>query len=284
MMWLLLRKRVEQEIDIIPAKKIIREHITYSKLCPNCHQVNQSSFPEGLYKPIQYGKAIKAKSVYYNERQLIPYARVKEFMKDEYGLNISTGTLVNFKKECYEKASFPASKIKQKIIGSKVCGFDETGIKINGKLNWIHTASTSTLTHFEVHPRRGMKGIESSGIFQNFSGRAIHDHWKWYFNNTNCEHGLCNAHHLRELTFAEERYNQTWSVGNMKAHLTNINDQIQVLKESGMTRFDKKTLKGHSSKYSQILRDGIRELPTLLNNEQQSRRKIPKNIQAENLP
>jgi transposase len=271
-----------QEIDIIPAKKIIREHITYSKLCPNCHHVNLASFPAGLDKSIQYGKTIKAKSIYYNERQLIPYARVKELMKDEYGLNISTGTLVNFKKECHEKASFPVSKIKQRIIGSKVCGFDETGVKINGKLNWMHTASNSTLTYFEVHPRRGMKGIESARIFQNFSGKAIHDHWKWYFNNKNCEHGLCNAHHLRELTFAEERYDQTWSV-NMKAHLTNINDQIQVLKESGMTKFDKKTLKAYSSKYSKILRDGIKGLPTLSNNEKQSCRKNPKKHKIENL-
>ena len=115
-----------QEIDIVPSKKVVREHLSYSKACPSCHCINQAKFPEGINKSVQYGKNIKAKSVYYHERQLIPYARVKELMKDEYDLDISTGTLVNFNQECYQQTSVPSSLIKMKMISSKVCSFDET--------------------------------------------------------------------------------------------------------------------------------------------------------------
>jgi len=43
------------------------------------------------------------------------------------------------------------------------------------------------------------------GILPAFAGKAIHDGWKSY-DDCNCEHFLCNAHHLRELQFMLERY------------------------------------------------------------------------------
>ena len=43
-----------------------------------------------------------------------------------------------------------------------------------------------------------------------FRGRALHDFWKPYFAYS-CLHGLCNAHHLRELIFVHEQHQQDWA-------------------------------------------------------------------------
>lgn len=48
------------------------------------------------------------------------------------------------------------------------------------------------------------------GILPEFKGVAIHDHWKPYLGY-DCEHALCNAHHLRELERAWEQDGQRWA-------------------------------------------------------------------------
>jgi len=39
----------------------------------------------------------------------------------------------------------------------------------------------------------------------------VHDHWQPYFAFDNCQHALCNAHHLRELQFVIDQYEQPWA-------------------------------------------------------------------------
>jgi len=51
----------------------------------------------------------------------------------------------------------------------------------------------------------GSEAFDDIGILPDFTGRAVHDFWKPYFGYT-CTHGLCNAHHLRELVFVHEQH------------------------------------------------------------------------------
>ncbi|PWU10542.1 MAG: hypothetical protein C5B47_01985 [Verrucomicrobia bacterium] len=58
-----------------------------------------------------------------------------------------------------------------------------------------------------------------------FKGILIHDGWSPY-RTLNCQHGLCNAHHLRELTYLYEEFKQDWA-GEMIELLVYANNQVK---------------------------------------------------------
>ncbi len=73
---------------------------------------------------------------------------------------------------------------------------------------WVHdgsVASTSRLTHYAVHPKRGTEATTAIGILPTYQGVSVHDGWKPYRAQTSCRQALCNIHHLRELTFLRDR-------------------------------------------------------------------------------
>ncbi|MBA6291381.1 transposase [Colwellia sp. MB3u-70] len=46
--------------------------------------------------------------------------------------------------------------------------------------------------------------MDQSSILPYFTGVLCHDHWKPYYQYTQYQHALCNAHHIRELERAWE--------------------------------------------------------------------------------
>jgi len=206
-----------QEFDMPELKITVTEHQAEIKTCPGCGHVNTAAFPERVAQPVQYGPRIQAHSVYLSQYQLLPYERIQEYFRDVFQCPVSPGTLVQFNQRCFESLEPVDAAIKQGVRKAEVVHFDETGLRIGGERKWLHLASTPTLTYYAPHPKRGQEAMEDIGILPRFHGRAIHDHWSPYFAY-DCAHGLCNAHHLRELTYIEERFNQPWAQ-DMKALL-----------------------------------------------------------------
>ena len=96
------------------------------------------------------------------------------------------------------------------LAAAPVAHFDESGVRVQGKLQGAHLASTATRTAYTIHPNRGEKAMNAAGILPAFSGVAIHDRWGSY-GTLLCEHGRCNVHHLRERQAVLDLDGQPWA-------------------------------------------------------------------------
>ena len=255
--------------DLPPLRLIVTEHQAETKTCA-CGHLNKAAFPDGVNAPVQYGEGIKAAAVYLKNYQFLPYDRTCELLNDVFGCRMSEGTLCNIIAQSHTLAADPVKKIKTLIEQAAVAHFDETGSRVDGKLWWLHSASTVQATYYDIHRKRGSEAIDHIGILPDFLGRAIHDFWKPYFGY-DCLHGLCNAHHLRELIFAHEQHQQNWA-DHMIDCLLDIKEAVDHAKES-TDHLAAEQIQAFETRYQQILDEGYAQnpLPRLPRNAKKKR-------------
>jgi transposase len=192
-----------QVFDITEPKLEVTEHQSEVKVC-QCGCQNKGVFPENVKAPVQYGDKIKVVCTYFRNYQMIPEDRLQEVLKDLFNVTIASATLVKFDEELSKKISPQQEQILADLKVARLKHLDETGIRINGKLQWLHVIGDETRTHYRTSPKRG-------NLLEGLRGIIVHDHWKPYFTLKRVTHALCNAHHLRELRALEEIEAEPWA-------------------------------------------------------------------------
>ena len=243
-----------QVFDVPLAPVEVTEHQVGTKTCPRCGSAARGTFPAWVTQPVQYGPRLLALLVYLVVFQMLPWKRTRELIADLFGVWVGGGTLATAVERCFTGLAATAARIQAALREAPCVGFDETGVRIDGKLHWWHTASTPTLTHYHVHAKRGQAGIEAGGILPEFRGQAVHDAWSPYFGYA-CAHALCNAHHLRELAYLVEREAQAWAA-ELIALLGAAHAQVKAARAAGATALDAATQETLRAEYRRIVAAG----------------------------
>jgi transposase len=253
------RQEKRQVFDIPPVRVEVTEHQAEVKVCPRCGGQAKGQFPMDVRQPVQYGPRLQAQASYLNTYQLLPWARTCELLGDFYGHRPAEAIVLTSNATVVNRIASSVDEIKQHLIAAAVAHFDESGLRVEGQLHWLHVASTDHLTHYNVHRKRGQDGMKAAGVLPEFKGRAVHDHWQSYFTFKECQHALCNAHHLRELQFVVDQYGQAWAQEMMQL-LLDIKAEVDAALPEQMS-LSPERLAHFEQRYDELIAQGLATNP-----------------------
>jgi transposase len=257
-----VERRQVQELPLVRLQ--ITEHQILHVRCPACGTTTEAQAPAGASAPQQYGPRLRAVAAYLVQQQFVPYARVREFFADVFGAALSVGTLVNLVRLGADRLQSVEDEIKAALRQVPVLHHDETGLRVAGpdgaRLEWTHVTCSKELTHYARHAARGAAALEAIDILPGYAGVSMHDGWTSYRHYRTCRHALCNAHHLRELTFVEEELHQPWA-GQLKRLLREMRTTVEQARSAGATPLERAVRDDFIARYEALLGQGLAHNP-----------------------
>ena len=243
-----------QVVDLPPLALVVTEHQAATVGCPHCQQPTTAAFPPPVRQPVQYGPRLVALGVYLRHYQLLPYQRIAETLTDLFGRGPTAGTLHTASVSCATALAPVETAIATALRTAAVAHADETSCEVAGRQHWVHVLSTARWTHYGRHAKRGHAATDEIGILPAFGGRLIHDGWASY-RHYDCRHGLCNAHHLRELTALAEQAGQGWAT-RLHALLVEIKRHVDQRRAAGQTASPPAERDQFVTRYRAVLAEG----------------------------
>jgi transposase len=250
-----------QVFDLPEIKLEVTEHQAEVKTCPLCGQVNRAAFPEDVTQPTQYGPRVRAQMVYFHSYHFIPLERTAEILSELYQQPVSDGTVAAAAVELAGQVEGVNEQVRVYLVETETpVHFDETGARVNGKLGWLHSASTEKVTYYAIHSKRGSEAMDAIHILPERQGWSIHDAWRPYFKYPAAKHGLCNAHLVRELVFLIEHHAQAWAKDFLSL-LSNMKEKVDTAKSLGQATLSALQVAVFEQVYDRIVKRGERANP-----------------------
>jgi transposase len=193
-----------QVFDLPEITVRVIEHQAIARQC-GCGTVTCGAAPDGVDAPVSYGPRIAAVVVYLYVGQFLSKKRTAQALSELFGTPVSAGTVASITHRAGAGLDGFGEWVRERITAAEVVHFDETGLRVAGKLRWVHSASTGKYALIWVHDKRGRGAMDAAGVLPAFTGIAVHDAWAPYDCYPAATHALCNAHLLRELVAVIEQ-------------------------------------------------------------------------------
>jgi len=187
-----------QVFDLPEIEVGVTEYQLIKRRC-GCGTVTCGQAPAGVSAPVQYGPRVTAIVLYLYVGQFLSKNRAAQALSELFGTPLSQATVSAMTRRAAGGLGEFTERVADAIAAAPVAGFDETGLRVAGTLQWVHCARTGKYTLITCHPKRGVEAMKAAGVLPRFRGVAVHDAWAPYDTYTAAAHQLCCAHVLREL-------------------------------------------------------------------------------------
>ena len=248
-----------QVFDLPPPPPLeVTEHQAQACRCAVCGSVTRATFPEGVNAPVQYGERIAATAVYLQTAHFLPEERLAEVLQDLFRVAVCSATLAGMTRKAAQGWREFTERVRDLLVSAAGAKhLDETGFRIGGRTQWLHVLSTPWLTFYRTSAQRG-------SLLAGLRGILVHDHWASYFKVEGVLHGLCNAHHLRELEALAKLDGEAWA-GRMQQLLRRANRAVGSARERGRA-LPRSLLERIERRYDQLVQEALAQheaLPAL---------------------
>ena len=180
-------------------------------------------------------------------------------------IKLSSGTVANLTARKAQEFREAHTHLYDKLSSEQVAvkHLDETGIRVAGRLGWLHILCSRLLSHLRLGASRG-------DIPRDLDGTVMHDCLPVYFTLENVRHGVCNQHLLRESTAVHEIDGELWAA-EMKAILYDGRDLAEAARSAGQDAVDPVAIAEIEQRFEACWRkaikyhEGLPPLPRLSN-------------------
>src|SRR3954462_12240368 len=187
-----------QVFDIPTISVRVVEHQLVSRRC-SCGVVTAAAGPAGGAAPGGFGPHAAAIAVYLVLGQHLPVERTAALLAELFGTPMATGTVSAWTVRAAAGLEPFTAAARAALTDAELVHLDETGLRVAGRLHWLHVATSTLFTMLFCHAKRGKEAIDAAGVLPKFTGIAVHDAFTSYARYPAATHALCNAHLLREL-------------------------------------------------------------------------------------
>ncbi len=214
------------------------------------------AFPAEAPSRAQYGPRLRALAVYLVQQQFVPYGRVRELLRRPVRrVALAGDAAVAGCSRARRRWRRWRRSSRRRCSRRRCCTSTRPACAAAGAWPGRTWPAPARLTHYAVHAKRGARRPTPSASCPHFTGVSVHDGWKPYWRYTRCRHALCNIHHLRELTFLEEQYQQAWAK-ELKALLREMKAAVDQARAAGLRSLPTAVREAFVARYRALLAAG----------------------------
>jgi len=248
-----------QVIDVEFQIKVTEER-AHDGCCADCGKVSKGEFSDVFNSYVSYGPIVKAIAAILNTDANVPINKTAQVISSLTGarINMSDGTVVNIVNDLAARLNETVQDIIISLASCGVLNVDETGVRINGNLNWIQIITNESFSLYGRNLKRGTPNTEMNDLILLFTGMLVHDHLLSYYGYKHISHAECNVHILRYLKAVVEIMHHAWAK-EMADLLKEANDRKKKLLADNIKELYAGELEAFREKYNGILARGQAE-------------------------
>ena len=144
----------------------------------------------------QLGPQAVALIVILNQQLGLSHGKVATLLRERFGVTVTPSTVTRALHRAARQAQPTYRALRAAIRGSPVVAPDETGWKVNGRLQWLWAFATPETTVYAIQPGRGFPQA-AAVLGAAYAGVLVRDGWAPYRHFTAAGHQTCVAHLLR---------------------------------------------------------------------------------------